>query len=119
MVLVILSMGWNSYKKYQTRKSQLALYRLRDELRELAIIGTVSKNQWMFDYLDSSISKSINNLQSINIWAVIILGQIHKKDESLGSFKYHLGLAIKKNKELAEIHKRYSNIMTQYVSENT
>lgn len=41
-------------------ETEYKLYRLRDELRESAIAGRINPRNWVYRYIDSSISKSID-----------------------------------------------------------
>lgn len=51
---------------YQTR-----LFEIRDHLREGVANGKVSPNYWVFQYLDSTIVKTIDHLDRLTIWRVI------------------------------------------------
>jgi hypothetical protein len=116
MILIIFTLSWSRYKIYHIRKTQLSLYKLRDKLRQKAYEGSIEKNQWMFDYLDSSISKTICNLPFINLWNVILLLQLHKNNkDNLHDFKHHLELAYKKNKEFKNLHQEFSQIILNHI----
>jgi hypothetical protein len=103
------------YKRYNFRKHQLQLFALRDELRELAITNKVNSSNWVFKYLDSSISKSVHTFGQINIWYALYLSKVHKKDDQYVFFKKQLDLILDKHPDLKHINIRYIEIISEYV----
>ena len=49
---------------------QFRLYALRDEVRAAVMRGEIQANNWVFQYLDSSLAKTINALPSVSFWRV-------------------------------------------------
>ncbi|MEZ2337047.1 hypothetical protein AB6735_15490 [Mucilaginibacter sp. RCC_168] len=103
------------YKRYNFRKHQLQLYALRDELRQLAIDKKVSTTDWVFNYLDSSISKSVHNFGTINIWYAMYLSKIHHLDNRYVDFKSNLEISLGRSPDLKLINSKYSKIIAEYI----
>lgn len=50
---------------------RLRLYTIRDELREAALAKRIDPQDWLFAYVDSSISKTISVLHILTVWRLI------------------------------------------------
>jgi len=92
-------------------RHQFRFYTLRDNLRELAMTGKVQGNNWVFQYLDSSIVKSIAVLRSLSVWRVILMMLFHRRNDD-GSFaacqqQLRKELAKPENEPLQKIHLHY------------
>lgn len=103
------------YKRYLLRKFQIKLYVLRDVLRELAIDKDVNKHDFLFKFLDNSISKSVNSIQQLNLWYIVYLFHIHKSDKSLQHFKLILKDSLKRNPKLNDVFQSYNELIASYV----
>lgn len=62
--------------------ARFKLFALRDKLRNAAIAGEVPENKW-FEYLDTTITKSIDNLSGLTVWEVGGLFAAYRHDESV------------------------------------
>lgn len=56
------------------------LYELRDALREAAMTGRINPRSWVFQYLDSSIAKTIDQLPRISLWQSLGVWLTYRKD---------------------------------------
>lgn len=56
------------------------LYEIRDALREAAITGRINPRSWVFQYLDSSIAKTIDQLPRISLWQSLGVWLTYRKD---------------------------------------
>lgn len=92
------------------RQHQFTLYALRDELREAAMRGEVDPKNWVFQYLDSSIVKTISYLKNINLWRLLFVALTYRRDHRFLIAREHLQRALDKpsNKYLADIHDKYA-----------
>ncbi len=63
-------------------KTRFELFAFRDELRLALIRGEVAPGRW-FDYLDTTLTKSIDNLDDINLWESIALLLSYSKDPAI------------------------------------
>lgn len=50
---------------------QCRLFEVRDHLREGVVSGQVNPSHWVFQYLDSTIVKTIDTLDRLTLWRVI------------------------------------------------
>jgi len=92
-------------------RHQFRFYALRDNLRELAMTGKVQGSNWVFQYLDSSIVRSITVLGSLSVWRVILMMLFHRRNEneSFTACQQQLRkeLAKPENEPLQKIHLHY------------
>lgn len=111
----IIHYALKQYRIYNNRKFEILLSRLKYKLRDQAINGFVSSDDWMFLYLDSSISKMKNNLSSLNIFHALYLYKTHKDDPQLIAFEDRLQLACKDSPEYSKIYSEYNELLNQYL----
>lgn len=92
------------------------LFALRDELRLAAIQGQAPYGRW-FEYLDTTITKFIDNLQDINVWEISAFGLSHLGDESIALAWQDLEAALAKdeNRKLAEIYEKTTNCVLNFL----
>ena len=102
------------YDRLETEYSY-KYYKLRDKLRRLAIEGKVDKNDWGFDYLDLSLSKTVNKIGSINLFVSVFLTLKHRKDEKYIQFCRNVAKKMKENELFNEIFVEYGKLSSQYV----
>jgi hypothetical protein len=91
------------------QKHSFHLYALRDELREAAIDGRARSSNWVFEYLDSSIAKTIAALPTLTVWALLYFTVAYHGDARIRSAVQHLDRALEKpeNACLAVVHEKY------------
>ncbi len=96
---------------------QFELYALRDKLREAAMSQEINSSNWVFEYLDSSIAKTIDVLEGITIWRIFFTPVVLRKQEKFLRARMHLQreLSKPKNKCLASIHKEYTETVGLFV----
>jgi hypothetical protein len=85
--------------------ARFKLFALRDKLREAAIAGEAPENKW-FEYLDTTITKSIDMLPRLTVWEVLGLVVAYREDESVIHAQTTLfqALGLEENRKLAEIY---------------
>ncbi len=100
--------------RFKTRtvvlKHQFRLYALRDDLRESVMNGRVTANNWVFQYLDSSIAKTITVLPTLSLWRVIVMMSLHRPNqESRRRAQEHLHQELRKpgNEPLQKTYLHY------------
>ncbi len=100
-------------------KYQFQLYVLRDELREYVMAGEINKTNWVFDYLDSSISKACDTLQWVNIYRLFVIVITDRNDTKLERAQRHLEKELEKpsNFNLKSIHEKFVEIISNYFYE--
>ncbi len=89
--------------------SKYRLYALRDALRELAMQGEIRSTNWVFQYLDSSIARTIASMSRITLLRVGIAAILYRDDDGLRRARAHLQQELEKtaNETLARIHLEY------------
>jgi hypothetical protein len=65
------------------RQHQDRLFALRDLLREQAMKEPAIARNWVFQYLDSTIARSISLLPNLSIWHALALMIAHRNDTGL------------------------------------
>ena len=115
LTCLVLAIVLKQRREMLVLKNQYRLFSLRDKLRMYVIEGKISKNSWAFDYLDSSISKIIKDLDSLSLGKVIALGIINRKNEQIANFHVHFMQEVKKNKEVGEIYAELGVIMAGFL----
>lgn len=105
--------------KYQENKFRYRYHKLRDDLRRLAIDGKVASGSDEFDYLDFSISKSIQKSYLLTLFYLFALTIKHAKFKSdLEHYKKtydELLEKIKSNDHLRIINERRNKILSDYI----
>jgi len=114
LVFILLSILRRNHHKLLATKYRYELYSLRDKLRQIVIDKKVSKNEWAFKYLDSSISKMVGQLPTVNLWTSIYLAIYYRNDESIPKFQFHLNQAFQRNEVLKSIHVEYGELLVKY-----
>ena len=101
------------------RKHQFRLYALRDGLREAAICGQVNPNNWVYQYLDSSVAKTITYLDRLTIWVVLLTFRRAGAEAQLQAAHQHLMRALEKpaNAVLKQFHIRYQRELIRFLLE--
>jgi len=89
--------------------AQFHFYRLRDNLREAAIKKQVNPKSWLFNFLDRSIAKAIDNVDTISLFNILIWGIFPYNDEEICAARKQLEEELKnpKNRVLADYYGEY------------
>ncbi len=114
------------YKKlnnrFQEEKFRFKLHRLRNDLRNLGIEKKIDVNSNEFDFLDFSISKSIQQSYSISLFYLMALDLKHRTGiakEDLDSYKKtyaQLLHNINRDSYLKEIEIKRNAILKEYIT---
>lgn len=101
----------------KTLKCRYKLYALRDSLRYRVITGEIKSNYWVFEYLDSSITKTISKLDDVTAWHGVFLYLAHRKDPDFDRAKTYLDRELEKpeNRSLRRVHRRYCGVLSKYL----
>jgi GH15 family glucan-1,4-alpha-glucosidase len=70
-------------KENKSLEAQYRLYELRDQLREAAMNKEVDPKSWLFEYLDSTLSKTIDNIGALSLINVLIWGILPREDQQV------------------------------------
>jgi hypothetical protein len=120
-VIFVLLIVWVFIKKakheFIALKYNYKIYSLRDKLRMAVIDGKIKKSNWVFNYLDRSMSKLISNLSTLTIYSAMLLLIMHKNDKRITEVSNNIRKEVEKNVYLKEIFDEYSSIILEYLKE--
>lgn len=87
---------------------EFKLFALRDELRNDAIAGEISYNNW-FDYMDTTLTRTIGATEKVNPWLAVGLLYIHREDSDLFCAYEQLREALRRpeNHRIEEIYLKF------------
>lgn len=83
----------------------------------LAINGVLSPNNWAFDYLDSTLSKSMSRHKFLTLFSLVSLHRKYKDNEALSQLSEQLKLEFDECHELKEIQEEYTAAIADYIIE--
>jgi hypothetical protein len=97
-------------------KTRFQLFSLRDELRWSLIKGEVQPNRW-FEYMDTTLTKSIDNLEDINLLESVALVALYHRNQEVHEAvaKLKEALAQPSNRQLALISEKYTECLTHFL----
>jgi len=113
LITLVLIFAWVKYKYFIAHKFKYRLYALRDKLRNSVIEGKIKK-EWYFYHLDNVLSRQINELDTINIWAVIGIYLRHKNNKDINVFRSKIDAILVASPEYASLYAEYSKIIAQF-----
>lgn len=92
------------------------LFALRDELRNAAFVSKISYDNW-FDYMDTTITRTIERIDNVNPWLAVGYGWAHRNDPSLFHAQRALETALRlpENQRLAQIHNEYVRLIGRFL----
>lgn len=98
-------------------RHQYRLYSVRDALREAAMNGDVNPRSWVFQYLDSSIAKTIDHLPEVSLWQALALWLAYRHDTEIMEAEKQLARELQKpgNEFFREIHIFYQAMVISYL----
>lgn len=114
-ILLVLSLWRRYHHSLAALKFKYKLYALRDRLRMLSVDGVVNCDDWVFDFMDRSLSKSISDSYHITLVRLILLNFAHSEDLELGRFNEKLERTFASNPEFEKIRTEYLLAVKEYV----
>ncbi|MCR8558404.1 hypothetical protein KXD93_12160 [Mucilaginibacter sp. BJC16-A38] len=115
LIAVVVYYTMYQYKCYNYRLHQLKLHALLDKLHGYAKEGKIDKNHWTYNFLETSITKSLSYFGNLNIWFAIYLRKSHKTDAKLLIFKLNLEQQLSNSSFENDIYISYQSIIGGYV----
>jgi len=118
IICLIIILYWrarNLYYRRLTLEYRFKLYKLRDKLRWLAINEKIDKNNWVFDYMDTSISKTISIMDNMNLVFLLVIAIKNRNRKELVEFNKSVNVVVDKNKYLSEIFFEYGNLNIEFL----
>src|SRR5436189_157663 len=111
--ILLAALAWHSILRLRLEaivlEHQFRFYALRDDLRESVVRGEIRKDNWVFQYLDSTIAKLISQLSTMSVWRVLSMMLFYHKSERTKVALEHLHREMQKpgNEPLKKIYIRY------------
>lgn len=118
IVLIIVLIGWwtrNLYFRKLTALYKYKLYSLRDRLRLEFIREEIEKESETFDFLDYSISKSIQYIDCLNIYTIAYLSVKASKDQKFINFNEWVSKKLRDNIILSNYFKEFNQITYEFI----
>jgi len=118
IILIIVLVGWwarNLYFRKLTALYRYKLYSLRDRLRFEYIKEETEKKSEAFDFLDYSISKSIQYLDCLNIYTIAYLSVKASKNQNFIDFNEWMSKKLRDNKILSNYYKEFNQITYEFI----
>lgn len=116
LLIILYVRTRNLYITRITCEYRYKLFQLRDKLRQHAIDGKVNPHKSSFNYLDTTISKTVSELEYTNLYTIILLNIYHKNDlKSSQSARTQLQKEINNNSGLKEIEEIYISLIKDYL----
>jgi len=99
-------------------RTRFELFAFRDELRLALIKGEANPSRW-FDYLDTTLTKSIDCLDDINLWESLALIAVYSKNTAIKAAieKQHAALSDPANHRLVELQSQYTACLASFLTE--
>ncbi len=115
--ILILESTRRQRKEVLVQDYQYRLFALRDQLRECAIKDQSMAKNWVFQYLDSTIAKSIRLMPRLSIWLMLGLLITYRNDKKIERLGMHLQHEFEKpqNAELRKIEASFTDILSHYI----
>jgi hypothetical protein len=108
ILLLFMESARRQHRETLALQYQYALFAIRDDLREQAMKDPNVATNWVFQYLDSTIAKSIALLPALSIWQLIGLFMTHRNDDSVEKLRAKLEFEYKKpqNSQFKEVEEK-------------
>lgn len=117
VLLLFLESARRQHRESLALKYQYALFAMRDDLREQAMKDPKIAANWVFQYLDSTIAKSISLLPSLSIWQLLGLFLTHRNDQSVEKLRAKLEFEYEKpqNRQLKAVEEKLMEAIGEYL----
>lgn len=117
LLILFLEAARRQRKEALVLEYQYRLFAVRDDLREYAIEDPPVAQNWVFQYLDSTIAKSISLLPTLSIWRMLGLLLTYRNDPRLEKFRKHLEEEFGKpeNRRHKEIEERFLRTLGEFI----
>lgn len=116
-ILILSICYWRIRNLYYNRielQFRYDLYKLRDKLRMYAIDNKINANDWIFDYLDSSICKAIKRVTSLNVFLIVWISIKNNNVVAIKEFSKKLQFGLDRNEYLKEVYDEYGFLIFNY-----
>lgn len=117
LLAAVLETARRQKRRLLVQEYRYRLFTLRDELRDLAISEPDISKSWVFQYLDSTISKWVTLIPQLSVWFVLGVYLTHKNDKGLGKLRKNLNAEYgrARNRQLKKKEEELTAILSQYL----
>jgi hypothetical protein len=117
VLLLFLESARRQRREALALQYQYALFAVRDDLREQAMRDPKVAMNWVFQYLDSTIAKSISLLPALSIWQILGLFMTHRNDASVEKLRVRLEHEYEKpqNQEFKKVEERLIDTIGEFL----
>jgi hypothetical protein len=119
-LVLVLFVFWilnTAYHRYVIDKSKYKFFRLRDELRNLALDNEISSENELFIFLDFQLSKTISNMYFLNLYIALIIHLRYSKLKEHKLIKKKFEYEFSRDEKLNKILIKYQSICNTYIKE--
>jgi hypothetical protein len=118
LIVIILAIGWwirNLHFHRVIKRYKFKLYALRDKLRMQLINGKVNENSPAFDFMEYSVSKSIQYLDCLNIYTLIFLSMKVRKEDDFIKFEREISKELKNDEALNGYFNELNSLIYEFL----
>jgi len=122
IIVAFLLALWLEYVRRQRNEVLAVEYKyrffaLRDELREYAMENPEVARNWVFQYLDSTMAKTIKALPTISIWYILGLWLTHRNDNRIERARKSLEREYlkSKNQKIKEVEEKCIEALSAFM----
>jgi len=117
-MLVLLDRARRESRKTLAMECRYRLFAIRDELRAHVIQHPELTKQWVFHYLDSTITKFVSQLPNLSLWHMSALVLTYGKDQEFETHRKHLEIEYAKpeNRKFKVVEVELMSAVGQYLS---
>lgn len=118
ILLILFIVGWwtrNLYFRNVVYRYKLRLFTLRDRFRLVAINNEIDKDSTSFDFLDNSISKSIQYLDCLNIYTLAFYSIKLSKDKDYKSWSHWISKNVENDAVYSDFFNEFNKITHAFI----
>lgn len=123
LVAIVLFCAWldgatrGERIKLAKQRARFRMFAARDLLRRKMFEGDIEDDRW-FVYMDTTLTKSIEYVEDINIWEAIVLAiQFRNVDDELETARKALHAKLEKDEALREAHEAFMSAIWELIVE--
>jgi hypothetical protein len=112
----VILLVWKSFHvRLAEKQFRYSLFKVRDDLRMLAINNEIDKSSKIFTYLDETFSSTIKEHYNINIYTLLFVELFRRDKQKEFKFLELIDEACRNNKELEKLVINYIDACREYI----
>jgi hypothetical protein len=118
--LVLLALLDRTVRGGRIRLAELdlrfGLFEIRDVLRDAAINEEISYSKW-FDYMDTTLTRTLDSVEAVNPWMAVGYTLIHRNDPAVKDGLQELKEVLRRpeNRKIARVYAMYTECISKYL----